>query len=114
MKINEERINQIVTGNNVSRELVKAYLEQIAADRKAIDGAYIASLESFTKRATELIEMEKAMREHLELVNRGLIDKACEWLKENADNYYNSSCQADNCYFDSQQMLEDFREAMEE
>lgn len=42
------------------------------------------------------------------------IDKACAWLADNADNYYEASSQADCCYFDSDQMVEDFRKAMEE
>lgn len=42
------------------------------------------------------------------------IDKAYEWLKKNIDNYYHSSCQSDDCYFDSEQMLEDFSKAMKE
>ena len=43
-----------------------------------------------------------------------IIREAYEWLKKNIDNYYHSSCQADDCYFDSEQMLGDFRKAMEE
>lgn len=41
-------------------------------------------------------------------------EKTCEWLKENADKYYHSSSQSDDCYFDLEQMLEDFCKAIEE
>lgn len=39
------------------------------------------------------------------------IEKACEWIRENVDKYYVSSSQADDCFFDSDNMLEDFRKA---
>lgn len=38
---------------------------------------------------------------------------ACEWLKEHADEYYESSSQADDCFYDSDRMVEDFRKSIE-
>lgn len=38
---------------------------------------------------------------------------AYEWLKEHADEYYMSSMQADDCYYDSDKMLEGFLKVME-
>ena len=42
------------------------------------------------------------------------IEKACEWLENNADRYYQSSSQADDCWFDSDSLINDFKKAMEE
>ena len=41
------------------------------------------------------------------------IEKAVDWLRENAQNYYYSSSQADNCYFDDEELIVDFKKAME-
>lgn len=43
-----------------------------------------------------------------------MIDKAVKWLKENAQNYYEDASMHDNCWYDDEQMIEDFQKAMEE
>lgn len=43
-----------------------------------------------------------------------MIDKAVKWLKENAQNYYKDSSMHDNCWYNDEQMIEDFQKAMEE
>ena len=42
------------------------------------------------------------------------INKACEWLNENAQNYYHDASMHDNCWYDDEQMIEDFQKSMEE
>lgn len=87
MKTIEERIETIISeeiGNldHPSFDLkyeIEAALKRMSLEQKAIDDVRIAELESFVKKATELIEMEKAVREHLESVNKELIDKACKY-----------------------------------
>ena len=41
-------------------------------------------------------------------------EKAVKWLKENAQNYYEDDTMHDNCWYDDEQMVEDFQKAMEE
>lgn len=43
-----------------------------------------------------------------------IIEKAVKWLKENAQNYYEDAAMHDNCWYDDEQMIEDFQKAMEE
>lgn len=43
-----------------------------------------------------------------------MFEKAVKWLKENAQNYYKDSSMHDNCWYDDEQMIEDFQKAMEE
>lgn len=43
-----------------------------------------------------------------------MIAKAVKWLKENAQNYYEDDAMHDNCWYDDEQMIEDFQKAMEE
>ena len=43
-----------------------------------------------------------------------MFEKAVNWLKENAQNYYKNSSIHDNCWYDDEQMIEDFQKAMEE
>lgn len=43
-----------------------------------------------------------------------MLDKAMEWLIKNAQNYYEDSSMHDNCWYDDEQMIEDFSKAMEE
>lgn len=43
-----------------------------------------------------------------------MIEKAVKWLKENAQNYYEDASMHDNCWYDDEQMIEDFQKAMEE
>ena len=43
-----------------------------------------------------------------------MIAKAVKWLKENAQNYYEDAAMHDNCWYDDEQMIEDFQEAMKE
>lgn len=43
-----------------------------------------------------------------------MFEKAINWLKENAQNYYKNSSIHDNCWYDDEQMIEDFQKAMEE
>lgn len=43
-----------------------------------------------------------------------MFEKAVKWLKENAQNYYEDSSMHDNCWYDDEQMIEDFQKAMEE
>ena len=43
-----------------------------------------------------------------------MFEKAVNWLKENAQNYYEDSSMHDNCWYDDEQMIEDFKKAMEE
>lgn len=43
-----------------------------------------------------------------------MLEKAIKWLKENAQNYYEDSPMHENCWYDDEQMIEDFQKAMEE
>lgn len=43
-----------------------------------------------------------------------MLEKAVKWLKENAQNYYEDAAMHDNCWYDDEQMIEDFQKAMEE
>ena len=43
-----------------------------------------------------------------------MLEKAVKWLKENAQNYYEDAAMHDNCWYDDEQMIEDFKKAMEE
>jgi hypothetical protein len=43
-----------------------------------------------------------------------MLEKAVKWLKENAQNYYEDASMHDNCWYDDEQMIEDFQKAMEE
>ena len=43
-----------------------------------------------------------------------MLEKAVKWLKENAQNYYEDDAMHDNCWYDDEQMIEDFQKAMEE
>lgn len=56
------------------------------------------------------IEIEEAFSQGAEW----MIEKAVKWLKENAQNYYEDAPMHDNCWYDDEQMIEDFQKAMEE
>ena len=43
-----------------------------------------------------------------------MFEKAVKWLKENAQNYYEDASMHDNCWYDDEQMIEDFQKAMDE
>ena len=43
-----------------------------------------------------------------------MLEKAVKWLKENAQNYYEDAAMHDNCWYDDEQMIEDFQKAIEE
>ena len=43
-----------------------------------------------------------------------MLEKTVKWLKENAQNYYEDASMHDNCWYDDEQMIEDFQKAMEE
>lgn len=43
-----------------------------------------------------------------------MLKEAVKWLKENAQNYYKDAAMHDNCWYDDEQMIEDFQKAMEE
>lgn len=43
-----------------------------------------------------------------------MLEKAVKWLKENAQNYYEDAAMHDNCWYDDEQMIEDFQKAMRE
>ena len=50
----------------------------------------------------------------IEWAREEVIEKACEWLNENAQNYYCDASMHDNCWYDDEHMIEDFQKAMEE
>ena len=114
----EERAKDFAKGRRYTLTAYEAYIAGVN-DQKAVDEERIAKLESFVERATKLIEAEKAFREHLETKEKKLIDKACKWIKENARDY---ACATIRCYGDEdeiicdvhQEIVEDFRKAMEE
>lgn len=54
-----------------------------------------------------------AYKGYIEGVN-WMLEKAIKWLKENAQNYYEDASMHDNCWYDDEQMIEDFQKAMEE
>ena len=43
-----------------------------------------------------------------------MLEKAVKWLKENAQNYYEDAAMHDNCWYDDEQMIEDFQKTMKE
>lgn len=43
-----------------------------------------------------------------------MLEKTVKWLQENAQNYYEDASMHDNCWYDDEQMIEDFQKAMEE
>lgn len=55
---------------------------------------------------------EKSFKEAIEWADKTIIDKACEWLKRNAEDYV-VTCY-DKGELDSEGLLMDFRKAMEE
>lgn len=139
MKIIEERAwekyPEVIKHHNlatidINEEKRKMYIE-IAAEQKAIDDANtIMLIQEQKELSLALIEKQKAI-DNAELIKlkkelllattfavkakeKEIVDKACEWLTANADNYYNSSSQADDCFFDTDEMVEAFRMAMEE
>ena len=42
-----------------------------------------------------------------------MLEKAKLWLKENAQNYWEDASQHDNCYYDDEELVNDFKKAME-
>lgn len=54
------------------------------------------------------------IEEAFEAGAKWMIAKAVKWLKENAQNYYEDAAMHDNCWYDDEQMIEDFQKAMEE
>lgn len=55
------------------------------------------------------IEIEEAFKEGAEW----MLEKTVKWLKKNAQNYYEDAPMHDNCWYDDEQMIEDFKKAME-
>ena len=43
-----------------------------------------------------------------------MLEKATQWLKENALNYWEDASQHDNCCYDNEELVNDFRKTMEE
>lgn len=43
-----------------------------------------------------------------------MFENAIEWLSNNAKNYYKDASMHDNCWYDDEQMVEDFKKSMEE
>ena len=43
-----------------------------------------------------------------------MLEKAKLWLKENTQNYWEDASQHDNCYYDDEELVNDFKKAMEE
>lgn len=82
--------------------------------QEAIDDKRIKELESYAEKATALIEAEKAFREHLEAKEKNIIDKACEWLKANADKYIVDIGIREEKIIIGGMCWVDFRKAMEE
>lgn len=89
-------------GYNLSDDMVRRAYVKGATEQKAIDDDAIHAI--VEEQVLKAIDKQEAID----------IEKACEWIRENADKYYVSSSQADDCFFDSDNMLEDFRKAMEE
>lgn len=56
------------------------------------------------------IEIEEAFKAGAEW----MLEKTVKWLNENAQNYYEDASMHDNCWYDAEQMIEDFQKAMEE
>lgn len=56
------------------------------------------------------IEIEEAFKAGAEW----MLEKTVKWLKKNAQNYYEDAPMHDNCWYDDEQMIEDFQKAMEE
>ena len=55
------------------------------------------------------IEIEEAFKAGAEW----MLEKTVKWLNENAQNYYHDASMHDNCWYDDEQMIEDFQKAME-
>ncbi len=43
-----------------------------------------------------------------------MLEKAIKWLKDNAQMYYCSASQADNCWYDDDALVIDFKKTMED
>lgn len=43
-----------------------------------------------------------------------MLEKATDWLKNNAGEFYEDAAQHDNCYYDVDELMEHFEKAMEE
>lgn len=56
------------------------------------------------------IEIEEAFK----VGAKWMLEKTIKWLKDNVQNYYYNSSQADNCQFDDTKFLEDFKKVMKE
>ena len=56
------------------------------------------------------IEIEEAFKAGAEW----MLEKTVKWLNENAQNYYHDASMHDNCWYDDEQMIEDFQKAMGE
>lgn len=54
------------------------------------------------------------IEEAFEAGAKWMLEKAVKWLKENAQNYYEDASMHDNCWYDDEQMIEDFQKAMKE
>ena len=55
---------------------------------------------------------ERSFKEAVEWADKTMIDKACEWLKENADDFGVPESESGRVYVDD--LVAEFREAMEE
>ena len=54
------------------------------------------------------------IEEAFEAGAKWMLEKAVKQLKENAQNYYEDAAMHDNCWYDDEQMIEDFQKAMKE
>ena len=54
------------------------------------------------------------IEEAFEAGAKWMLEKSVKWLKENAQNYYEDASMHDNCWYDDEQMIEDFQKVMEE
>lgn len=52
------------------------------------------------------------IEEAFEAGAKWMLEKVVKWLKENAQNYYEDAAMHDNCWYNDEQMIEDFQKAM--
>ena len=78
--------------------------------------AFIVGAQWQKERDQSIIELteDHAYFAGSENTREKLIDKACEWMKDNASNYIIEHPFSLAVYFEENKMIEDFRKAMEE
>ena len=101
---------------DINEEKRKMYIE-IATEQKAIDEAKLLKLKSAWEKQAQINHNDEA---NYQQGYHDAIEKACEWLKENARDY---ACATIRCPYGEeeeiicdvhQKIVEDFRKAMEE